>query len=132
MSLISQSRFVTPSGHRGRRAQCPMDAHKNCKYMKCSTIAWAWFSTFFEKAWVSPLNQLGIGVRRNPKPRIALFASGPLHGIGVLVLRPHEAPNLIYLNALAIEIAQNSILIPGAGLTGIDNQLGHGCLADAG
>lgn len=75
-------------------------------------------------------NQLRIGARGNPKPSVALFASGLKLRVRVLRLGADKAPNFVDLNALAFEVAKNAILIPRAGLAGVHDQLRNRRLAD--
>jgi len=73
-------------------------------------------------------DQLGIGVDGGPGPHVsvaelALVLVGHVPGFGVA-----EGPYLVALDALAVQVAQYTVLVFGAGGPQVDEQLGHGVL----
>ena len=72
-------------------------------------------------------NQFCVRAKRGPRPAIAI-AFGLLFGRSVFSFAADEAPNLIALNPLALEIAKSFVLILGAGAANVDQQLCNGIL----
>jgi hypothetical protein len=67
-----------------------------------------------------------------PKPCVARVNRLALHRGDVLLLGPDETPNLIDLEALALEALKNAVLIPGRRLARVHNELADSRLAGAG
>ena len=73
-------------------------------------------------------DQLGVGVDGDPGPHVAV-AGGALEVLGdVLLLGVAERPNLVGLDSPAIKVAKRLVLVVGAGLSEIDQELGDGVL----
>jgi hypothetical protein len=77
-------------------------------------------------------DKLRVGVRRNPKPSVACIGLEALHRLHVLLLGCDEAPNLIDLEALALEALKDAVLIPSSRLPSVHNKLRDRRLAKAG
>lgn len=77
-------------------------------------------------------DKFGIGINRNPSPRVAdaVFAFKASRNVGLLALG--EGPYFINLKHLAWQVAHHAVVVFGACLARLNYQTGHRPLTDSG
>ena len=68
--------------------------------------------------------QLRVSINRGPRPRVARAFRCGLRGLDVLRLRVAELPDLIYLDAFRLDVANRLVVERDAGFASVHEQLG--------
>src|SRR5690606_13150769 len=71
-------------------------------------------------------NDLGIGANRGPGPHVAHVELALLVERDILCFGVAEGPDFIDLNTTARKVAEGAVLVLGAGLTKVYQELRHG------